>query len=283
MFELELSEKDFQRLGELIHSTWGIKMPPAKKGMLQGRLVKRLRLLGMTSLDDYCRYLFSSEGQLNELLHVIDVVSTNKTDFFREPDSFEHLVSVVLPKLISDKGIGLKRKLMIWSAGCATGQEPYTMAMFLSEFSRKFPGLQFDYQILATDISVSALEKAKRAIYPHGLAGAIPLEFRQKYLLRSRSRDDDLIRIRPELRSKVRFRQLNLMESFGMRELVDVIFCRNVIIYFDRQTQEKLFLRFSEQLRPKGYIYIGHSETLHGMDLPLQQVAPTIYCKNNEC
>ena len=279
MIELSISDHDFSRISKLIHTTWGIKMPPSKKSMLQGRLSKRLRLLGIDSLDNYCRYLFSPEGQQNELMHVIDVVSTNITDFFREPNSFVHLIRQALPELTVKNGAGIRNTFMVWSAGCSSGEEPYTIAMFMEEFSQNYPGLMFDYFVLATDISISALDKAKRAVYPHDRADAIPMELRRKYLLRSRNADKDMIRIRPELRGRVGFRQLNLMEDFGFRELMDVIFCRNVIIYFDRQTRERLFMRFCGQLKPNGYIYIGHSESLQGMDLPLQQVAPTIYRK----
>ena len=273
-----LSTEDFDRLGELITSTWGIKMPQAKKEMLEGRLTKRLRALGLSKLSDYCAYLFSPEGQQNEILHVIDVVSTNKTDFFREPESFNIMVDMVLPQLVK-QGVGRESPFMIWSAGCATGEEPYTMAMFLEAFAEKNIGRPFSYLVLATDISVSALDIARRGVYKAERIAPVPLDYRHKYLLRGKRERKKEVRVCPRLRSRVKFRQMNLMTDFGLRELMDAIFCRNVIIYFDRPTQEKLFCRFCHQLKPGGFIFIGHSETLHGMQLPLEQVAPTVYRK----
>lgn len=279
MHETSLSDLDFHRLSRLIETTWGIRMPYNKKLMLEGRLSKRLKYLGMPSLETYCQYLFSPEGHQNELIHVIDVVSTNKTDFFRDPAAFSHMMQYALPELVAGMGAGIKERLMIWSAGCSTGEEPYTLAMFLSEFASRFPGLGLDYMILATDVSVSALETAKRAIFSHDRIKPVPIEYRQKYLLISKIKSRDQVRIKPALREKVRFRQMNLMDEFGMREAMDIIFCRNVVIYFDRPTQARLFHRFCRQLKTGGYLYVGHSEYLTGMELPLRQESHAIFRK----
>ena len=265
--------RDFNRLSRFIYDTCGIKMPEVKATMLEARLQKRLRALGMQNFTDYCDYLFAPDGLRDELVSMLDVVTTNKTDFFREPDHFEHLTQRVLPDWVRrHEGA----RLSIWSAGCSTGEEPYTLAMVLSEFALKNPG--FDFQILATDISSRVLEKAKTAIYQESQVEPVPLELKRKYLLRSKDRASGVVRIVPELREKVRFRRLNFMdEDFGMRDLLDIIFCRNVIIYFDRPTQEKLLQRFHRQMKPGAFIFMGHSETLSGLDVPLTSVYPTVY------
>jgi chemotaxis protein methyltransferase CheR len=279
-YEAVLSDRDFNRLSEFIHNECGIKMPASKKTMLQARLQKRLRALRMPSMSEYCNYLFSPAGIENELINMIDVVTTNKTDFFREPKHFDYMVQKALPELMAGKGVGIRHKLMVWSAGCSTGEEPYTISMILSDFVDKYPVFKFDFLILATDISTRVLDVAKRAIYDNEKVAPVPPEMKKNYLLRGKNDKKGQVRIVPELRNVVKFRRLNFLEgNFGMREPMDIIFCRNVIIYFDRATQEKLMNRFCQQLSPGGYIFIGHSETLHGLDVPLAQVAPTVYRK----
>ncbi|MFQ5455656.1 MAG: CheR family methyltransferase [Nitrospirota bacterium] len=273
-----LPDKLFFRLSKLIHTECGIKMPIAKKTMLEARLQKRFRLLGMKSLREYCDYLFSPQGRDRELINMIDVVTTNKTDFFREPLHFDYLVQKALPELIEQYGAGTRRKLTVWSAGCSTGEEPYTLAMVLREFADRYQRLY--YLILATDISTNVLEKARRGIYGQEKAELVPMPIKRKYFLKSKDRKKRLVRIVPELRAFVKFRRLNFMESnFEMREPMDIIFCRNVIIYFDRPTQERLLNRFCQHLISGGYIFMGHSETLNNMNVPLIQVSPTIYRK----
>ena len=273
-----MSGKDFRRLSEFIESELGIRTPPAKKTMLESRLQKRLRRLGLGSFTEYCDYLFSEEGLKTELVHMVDMVTTNKTDFFREPGHFDFLVQKALPELIKAQGAGVMKRLVIWSAGCSTGEEPYTMAIVLSEFAERYPGLGFQFLILATDISSRVLEIAKRGIYEEERVAPVPALLKKKYLLRGRDRNSGLVRIAPELRSLVRFRRLNFMEGdFGMRAPVDIIFCRNVFIYFDKTTQEQILKRFCRHLVPGGYIFIGQSETLNGMDLPLSRVNPSVY------
>lgn len=274
-FKSSLSDSDFAKLSEFIHAECGIKMPPSKKIMLESRLQKRLRVLGMNSFRQYCDYIFSPQGMESELIHTIDVITTNKTDFFREPNHFDYLVRKVLPEMVYTPG----KKLTVWSAGCSTGEEPYTLAMLLSDYAEKHEG-GHDYLILATDISTRVLEKAKLGVYDQSSVAPVPHEMKKKYLLKSRNREKHVVRIAPELRAKVKFRRLNFLEGdFGMREPMDIIFCRNVIIYFDRATQERLLNRFYRHLAPGGYVFLGHSETLNGLDVPLRQAAPTIYRK----
>jgi chemotaxis protein methyltransferase CheR len=270
-----LSTRDFGRLSRFIYDTCGINMPEVKKTMLEARLQKRLRCLGMRSFTGYCDYLLSADGLEHELVQMLDMVTTNKTDFFREPDHFDHLAQRVLPDWCLKHG---GTRLSIWSAGCSSGEEPYTLAMVLSEFALGHPG--FDFQILATDLSTRVLEMAKGAVYPEALVEPVPLGLKKKYLLRSKDRSSGMVRIVPELREKVRFRRLNFMDDdFGIGEQMDIIFCRNVIIYFDRLTQEKLLQRFHRQMKSGAFIFMGHSETLNGLNVPLTCVYPTVYQK----
>jgi len=273
-----MSNREFARFAEFIYDQCGIKMPPAKKTMLEARLQKRLRTLGMGSFQEYADFLFSKEGAGLELVHLIDVVTTNKTDFFREPAHFDFLVARALPELAESRGIGFRKGLSIWSAGCSSGEEPYTLAMVLAEFAEQNPG--FSYGILATDICTTVLDKARMAIYGEDRVEPVPLPLKRKYLLRGKGNQRGLVRIVPELRGCIRFRRLNFMDDdFGLREPMEIIFCRNVIIYFDKQTQEKLLTKFCRHLIPGGYLFMGHSETLSGLDVPLVQVASTIYRK----
>jgi len=268
----KMSEADFRRFSQFITAELGIKLPPAKKTMLEARLQKRLRALGLGSHREYCEFLFSPKGMEQELAQLIDVVTTNTTHFFRESRHFEILAAKVIPDVLRRKGRG---RVAVWSAGCSTGEEPYTLAMVLSECAEINPELSFS--ILATDISTQVLTLAKRAVYAEDRIEGIPEALKRKYLLRSKDRSRRLVRMGPELRSKVNFQRLNFMREFDFREDLDIIFCRNVVIYFDRGTQEELFKRFCGKLIPGGYLFIGHSESLTGMDLPLVQVAPTVY------
>ena len=264
----KMSHNDFTRLREFIYSECGITLVDAKKTMLESRLQKRLRELNLKSFSQYCDYLFSSKGVEEELTDMINQVTTNKTDFFREPAHFEYLKHNVLPELSR-----LKKSLLLWSAGCSSGEEPYTLAMVLQEFGCRFT-------VLATDISTKVLEKARLAVYDDERVAPVPADLKRKYLLTNKDRTKKLFRVIPELREKVKLRQLNFMDSdFGFREPIDIIFCRNVIIYFDKATQERLLNHFCRYLAPHGYIFMGHSETLLGMDVPLVPVAPTIYSR----
>ena len=270
-----MSNELFAHLSEFIYNESGIKMPLSKKTMLEARLMKRLRTIGLSTLGEYCNYLFSPEGIANELVHMIDVVTTNKTDFFREPQHFEYLVEHAIPNLIEETGAGIRRALMVWSAACSSGEEAYTLAMVLDEFSKKAHG--FHYMVLGTDISTRMVEAARLGIYQEELVMPFPIDLRRKYLMRSKDPQKKEVRIVPGLRAKVRFRQLNFMhEDFGMREKMDIIFCRNVLIYFDRAIQEKVVGHFCKHLADGGYLFTGHSETLSGMVLPLKTVASTV-------
>ncbi len=276
---LRISDQDFSRFASLIYEQCGIKMPPHKRSMLEARLRKRLRALGLDSYEAYREYLFSKDGMVDELINMIDVVTTNKTDFFREPRHFDFMVERALPALIPGTGVGVDRPLRIWSAGCSTGEEPYTIAMVLDDYL--WQNRKVDFEILATDISTQVLEKARLGIYHRDKIDPVDEKFRKKYLLRSKNPESPQVRIVPALREKLRFGRVNFMDDkYEVGEQKDIIFCRNVIIYFDRVTQERFLERLCRCLRSGGYLFMGHSETLSGMPLPLRQLAPAVYQKN---
>jgi len=267
-----ISDRQFKRLAAFIEKELGIRMPDTKRVMLESRLQKRLRAVKVATYDEYIDRVFS--GDDTELIHMIDVVTTNKTDFFREPDHFDILTSRLLPKAMDRNGGS--RVFSFWSAGCATGEEPYTLAMVLEEFRQAHQG--FDYKIVASDISTRALEAASSAVYHADRVIPVPPSYKKKYLLRSRDPDRPEVRIKKELRDKIGFLRINFMdERFPFDGQFDVIFCRNVIIYFDRETQERILGNMCKYLRQGGNLILGHSETLTGMNLPLRGLAPTVY------
>jgi chemotaxis protein methyltransferase CheR len=275
-FDAHLSARDFQRLGAYIESHTGIRMPEGKRVMVEARLRPRLRELGLKSFTEYCARAFSGVADEGELVQLVDQVTTNKTDFFREPGHFDYLAQQAWPTLFRERGAGMDRELVVWSAACSSGEEPYTLAMVLSEIATAHPGFRF--KVLATDICTSVLAQAQRAIYPVDRIAPIPRRLRERYLLQSRDPAQQLVRIVPSLRNAVRFRRLNLLDpDYGVREPVDVIFCRNVFIYFDRKTQERILNHFCRHLAPGGYVFLGHSEAINGHDVPLRAVAPTTY------
>jgi chemotaxis protein methyltransferase CheR len=273
-----LRDREFMRFSGLIYESVGIKMPPAKKTMLEARLQKRLKVVGIHSFEEYADFVFSPEGRFSELVHLIDVVTTNKTDFFREPGHFDYMVKTALPNILDARGETSRDPIRIWSAGCSTGEEPYTLAIVLSEYACSRPG--FKAAITASDICTQVLQTAQTAIYPEERTDPIPLNLKKKYLMRSREKTKSLVRISPRLRSMVTFKRINFMDDdLGISEKMDIIFCRNVVIYFDKPTQQTLMRKFHKQLKPGGYLFIGHSETLSGLDVNFKAVASTVYRK----
>jgi chemotaxis protein methyltransferase CheR len=270
----KLSPSEFRHLATLVYDQSGINLSETKKILLESRLQKRLRALGMVSFKAYISYLSGKEGMQSELVHMIDVVSTNKTDFFREPHHFDFLRETILPRLMKEG----KRKINLWSAACSSGEEPYTLAMVLQDFVRL--NKEFDSSIFASDISTVVLQKAAQAIYSLEQAADIPIAVKQKYLLKSKNTAKPTVRIVPELRKKVRFSRINFMDSsLPVDEKFDVIFCRNVLIYFDRKTQHDVVTKLVGTLNKGGHLFIGHSESLFQLDLPITQVKPTIFVK----
>ncbi len=276
MQEERISARDFSRLRELVYEEAGINLSSEKRSMLEGRIRRRLKSLAIPSYEQYCKYLFSRSGRKQEICHLIDVVTTNKTDFFREPRHFEFLVNTALPELSQHN-----RSLFFWSAGCSTGEEPYTLAMVVREYAEIHPGLEF--RILATDVCSTVLEKASQAVYSCEAVQPVPAALKLKYLMRSRDPSVNRVRVVPELRRLIEFRRLNFMDrDYGVTEKASAIFCRNVLIYFDRITQQRILEQLTRYLVPDGYLFVGHSETLHELNLPLQQIAPALYRRTHD-
>lgn len=272
-----LNHRDFRRLGSYVEEVCGIRIPEGKQVMVEVRLRHRLRALGLRSFSDYCERLLSPSTGPEELPFFIDEITTNKTDFFREDFHFQYLTKHALPDL-ETRGAGSHHPLSAWSAACSSGEEPYTLAMVLTEASQERPGFRF--RILGTDICNEVLSVAKRAVYEESRIDPVPRGLRAKYFMRSRDRDQPLVRVVPALRSTVSLRRLNLLDAdYDIAEPMDIVFCRNVLIYFSHDTQVQVCRRLCHQLRPGGYLFMGHSETINGMNLPVTQVVPTIYQK----
>lgn len=270
-----MSERDFSLLRSFIKEECGINISPSKRVMLTLRLQKRLRALNLGSFRQYIDFIATKTGRSQEIVSMLDVVSTNKTDFFREFSHFDYLSCEALPQLVAAKGNG---KVNVWSAGCSSGEEPYTIAMVMSEFAESNPDFRFG--ITASDISMKALRVAVRAVYPDSVAENIPSPLKRKYTLRGRGPNKGFHRVAPEIRNKVEFKRLNLMdEDYGFKDPLHIIFCRNVIIYFDRDTQAELFRKFHGLLYPGGYLFLGHSETLEEKSTGFLRAAPTVYRK----
>lgn len=274
-----MSDQDFRLVGEFIQKEYGIKMPLNKKVMLESRLLKRVRELDMASYEQYIEHVFSKEGIDKELINMIDVVTTNKTHFFRESDHFRFLAQHILPDLENHHSLGKKSKLLAWSAGCSTGEEVYSIAVTLSEFAKTNRG--FDFLVFGTDVSTRVLKHARQGIYKTSKIDPISVRLKERYFLKSKDKSNELVKVVPELRDKVKLQRLNLMDrNFGFSAPMHLIFCRNVIIYFDRATQEKVLQRLCRNLAPGGYLVLGHSETLTNFDVALTYVAPTVYKKD---
>jgi chemotaxis protein methyltransferase CheR len=277
-----VSERDYRRLSDLIRTEWGLDFSPAKRVMVETRLGKRARALGLSSLSAYCEYLHSPEGRKEEPTYLVDAITT-KTDFFREPSHFDYLTGAIVPEMARSFGAGIRRPLTVWSSACSTGEEPYTIAMVLAEYAASVNPQAYRFTIEATDISEVVAETGRCAIYSEAAIEPVPDALRLRYLLRSKDRQSNRVRIVPELRARVHFRTLNLLSpDYGFAEPLDVIFCRNVMIYFDRATQHKILSQMCQALRIGGFLIMGHAESLSGMDLPLAQANPTVYRRRNE-
>jgi len=272
------TDREYRQIAEIVQSECGMTSPEAKRVMLETRLRRRARTLGLESLSSYCELLENPAGRAQELAYLIDAVTTHKTDFFREPSHFEYLSSEAVPQLVANHGAGLRRPLTLWSSACSTGEEPYTLAMVLSDYAVANMEGGFRFRIEATDISPVVLEKARLGVYTDEVAAPVSHTHRKRYLLRGGKQQRGMVRVSPELRANVKFRQLNLMEmNYNFPELFDVVFCRNVMIYFDRATQFAILSRICGTLRAGGYLFMGHAESLGGLNLPLTQVEATVY------
>lgn len=274
---LDLSRRNFDKLAQFVTGELGIKMGADKSAMVQSRLVRRVRELGLASIDAYCEQLFTSNRIEEERLHIFNAITTNKTDFFREPQHFQFLTQVALPEIERSGHTDTDRRILAWSAPCSSGEEPYTLAMVLSQYASS---RNLSFRILATDISTKVLRMAKEGIYTKQQVAPVPAEFRRLYLLQHKAGDRSLVRVNSELRRSISFHQLNFMDSdYGVREMFSIIFCRNVLIYFDRPTQEAVINKLCRNLRPGGYLFISHSESLSGLNVPVTALGASCFRK----
>jgi chemotaxis protein methyltransferase CheR len=267
-----LSPREFARLASYIYQYSGIKMPESKRTMLEGRLRRRLRALGKRSMAEYCAHVFAGDNLAEEGLHLINAVTTNKTDFFREPVHFDYLESTILPEFRNRR----MKAIRAWSCACSSGPEPYSIAMVLDDFAENRGGPA--YGILATDLDTEMLAAARAGIYAAEQVDPVPEALRRKYVMVPRDPNRREVRVAPALRSAIGFARLNLMDShYPVGDPMDLIFCRNVLIYFDKPTQREVVSRLIDRLAPDGYLFLGHSESIADFDLPLEQVASTTF------
>ncbi len=273
-----LKESEFEKIRRLVYDRAGISLGSHKKDLVRTRLQKRLRVLNLGSYGDYYDYVVNHDESGSELIHMLDAISTNKTDFFRENQHFEFLRNEALPKILELKNRRNDNRLRFWSAGCSTGEEPYTLSMVLHKALANTGG--WDLKILATDISTRALERAVEGVYTEEQTAGIPGNIRSEVLTPVQRSPVKVYSIADKYRRVVSFRRLNLMDpQFPFKGLFDVIFCRNVMIYFDKPTQEALVNKFYRYLQPGGYLLIGHSESLAGATTSFKYVRPTVYLK----
>lgn len=271
-----LKDRDFRQLAAFIESQIGIRMPRSKRSLIETRLQKRLRALDMNDYGHYIEYLFSIEGKTRELPFFIDEVTTNKTSFFRESTQFDLLAAL----LREDRGLTQRHGLTAWSVASSTGEESYTLAMIFEEHRKLDP--LFFYSVIGTDISSSVLATAKTAVYDMKDLDAVPDAFVKPYFLRGTGSRTGQIRIHPIIRKNVRFSQINLLgDEYRIETGLGVIFCRNVLIYFDKDRQEKIVRRLIDHLRPGGYLFMGPTEGLLDAHRPLSRVAASIFRKPN--
>lgn len=268
--ELEMTDAEFSIYQKWIYDVCGINLSLAKKQLLTSRLNKRMRVLKILTFRDYREFVQQDKSQ-QELIHMIDSISTNKTEFFREIDHYHFLEQQVYPELLQ------RHQVRIWSAGCSSGEEAYSIAMTILEHQSNVH--HKDIKILATDISTRVLDSAEAGVYSSERIVGVPDALKRKYFLKGSNTWEGHFLVKDSLKNLIRFRRLNFMEKFPLSVQFDVIFCRNVMIYFDKPTQERLIEKFSNQLAPNGYLLIGHSESLSGIHTNLHYVQPTIYQK----
>jgi chemotaxis protein methyltransferase CheR len=271
-----MSDHEFGRYRKLIYSRAGIHLTPPKKALLEARLNRRLRELGLESFLEYYEYVAADQSGA-ELVRLLDRVATNETHFFREPRQFEFLENTLLPEWLAQRDAGLRpRQVRVWSAGCSTGEEPYSLAMTLLD--RLPPARGWRVEIVGSDLSSRVVESAQNAIWPIDKAKEIPERYLKRFMLKGIGAQAACMKAGPELRSIVRCVNLNLnAEAYPLPGGFDLIFCRNVMIYFDAPTRARVVERLLRHLAPGGYLFVGHAESLTGVNAQLRHVIPTVY------
>jgi chemotaxis protein methyltransferase CheR len=274
---LKITDEEFNKIRDLVYSKFGINLTEKKKSLVIGRLNKLIKSLGLKSFNEYYETVINDSTNAS-LLSLVDKISTNHTFFYREKDHFELLVKRVLPEITEIIKRQGKNDLRIWCAGCSTGEEPYTIAMLINEFFG-FEINNWDIGILATDISVSVLEIAEKGIYPKERTSELPANLKNKYIKKI---DNDIYEVDKKLKELILFKRLNLMnETFPFKGKFHLVFCRNVMIYFDKETREKLVNKFYNYIHQGGYFFVGHSESLDRRVTPFIYLQPAVYWKNN--
>lgn len=269
MKEFLLTDSDFKQIAAIVYQACGIVLGEHKREMVYSRLARRIRVLGLTTFKQYLTYLDNHKEQ--EFSDFINAITTNLTSFFRESHHFDYLKSHVVPKLlVANKST---RRVRIWSAGCSTGEEPYSLAMTLHGL---FPS-DWDVKILATDLDSNVLAKAQSGTYTAANVNGLETQQLQRWFLKSK--DGEQFKVKPELQQRIHFKRLNLLQDWPMKGPFDVIFCRNVVIYFDKETKDQLFTRYSNILAEQGYLLLGHSETIGKEHSEFKNLGKTMYLK----
>jgi len=266
--ELQLTAREFREIRDLAHRRFGLDLKQGKEALVAARLGKKLRKLGFETFAQYHHYILT-DSTGDALIELIDALTTNHTSFLRERAHFELLARA------ANEEFGGVSVLRVWSAACSSGEEPYSIAMCLAQALGKSPAR--DFRILATDISTQVLDTARRGVYPVGRFSDVPDTLRRAYLLRGRGEAEGFYKVKPELGKRIEFDRFNLIEPFSQRGLFHVIFCRNVMMYFDKPTQQDIVQRLSACLERGGYLFVGHAESLTGVEHALQYVRPATY------
>ncbi|MDR0882890.1 MAG: protein-glutamate O-methyltransferase [Candidatus Adiutrix sp.] len=277
-FNPDLSDRDYMAIAEFVHKTAGINLKDGKKELMRTRLAKRMKSLEFKNFHEYFKYVMGDQTG-EEIIFLLDALATNLTSFFREPQHFQFMYQTMLPELEARLKRSGSHRLRIWSAACSSGEEPYTIGMVVLEKCPYF-GHGGDFKILATDLSTKVLNMAKRGLYGPEKIKDLPPQYLAKYFTKVDSgRGEKMHQVTETLRHTIAFRRFNLMEPLPFKGPMDLIFCRNVMIYFDKETITDLVAKYYRLLAPGGYLFIGHSESLSGLQHSFKYVAPCIYLK----
>lgn len=269
--EFDFSDKDFKRVKSLVYDFAGIDLNDSKKNLVYNRLAKRIRFLQMNRFSEYLDYV--EEVGEEEFVNLINAITTNLTFFFRENHHFEYLANQVIPHLLAKNKTS--KKIRIWSAGCSTGEEPYSLAVVLKEAVPT----GWDARVLATDLDTTVVETAQRGVYNIERLKGVSEARKKRWFLKGTGERSGFVKVKPELQKMIDFGQINLMNEWPIRDKIDVIFCRNVVIYFDKPTQSKLFNRYADLLQDEGHLFIGHSESLYKVCDRFELLGQTVYRK----
>ncbi len=271
--EQTINQSDFLKISKFIEERYGLKLPEYKKYLIQSRLLKRMNALNIRTYKEYIEFLFDPKNVF-EIQNMIDVVTTHKTDFYRENDHFEFIYNIFLPEFIKRNS-----QITIWSAGCSTGEEVYTLSFVLSEFIRK-NNIDLHYTIYGSDVSQESIEQGIAGVYHNSKIIGIPLDVRNRYFLKNKNPEKKLVKVIPEIQKNVVFFKHNLLEKQDfITKKLDIVMCRNTLIYFARDTQELVLRNLIENIKMNGFLFIGHSESIFSMKLPVKLEKTTIFKK----